>query len=28
MKAKLFPLSDILPGEFYDTKYVVRIPAK
>lgn len=28
MKAKLFPLSDILEGEFYTTKYVVRIPAK
>ncbi|MDG1252363.1 MAG: 16S rRNA (guanine(527)-N(7))-methyltransferase RsmG [Schleiferiaceae bacterium] len=28
MKAKLFPLSDILDGEFYTTKYVVRIPAK
>ena len=28
IKAKLFPISDVLSGEFYETKYVVRIPAK
>ena len=27
LKAKCFPLSDIVEGEFYTTKYVVRIPA-
>jgi 16S rRNA (guanine527-N7)-methyltransferase len=27
-KATLFPLSEILPAEFYSTKYVVRIPAR
>jgi len=28
LKATLFPLPDILPGEFYSTNYVVRIPAR
>ena len=28
LKSTLFPLPDILPGEFYSTKYVVRIPAR